>query len=542
VAEGFTCEVEKDYRSACEGLDFYGEHEGKHYCVLHYPGEEKKDGFRKVLEESKRAQKDYDFRGAIFPEGTSNFDEREFDADANFSGATFIEANFRGAKFSKGANFREAHFSGEKTDFTEAHFSGERTAFTEAQLCGKRTLFTRAQFGGEERTSFRGAHFSGEWTDFTGARFSRGWTAFMGAQFSSERTDFAEAHFSGGVGFERAQFSGKETSFTAAQFGGKQTLFTSAQFSSAYTSFESATFAAKTVRFSMATFRAKAEFWGIGKNLVFCPQAWVWFDSHIENPELLTFNNVRLRPGWFINADDVRQVNFTNVKWCGMPDGIPEGTLDEEIQALKERHVESPHYLLAQACRRLSANAEDNREYPLANEFHYWAMDAVRKEGWSHFKGVTLESLAKKETWRNIRKHLGLVTTLYWALSGYGVRASRALGVLVAVWAVFAILYMLLGPTELRVFSPEVWWLPSILAGFPAFVPSELDLISVRSITEGMTHIGQAMIYSLSTLARLSPKPEPDPGLFQFLVTVEGILGPLQFALLALAIRRKVMP
>ena len=42
VAEGFTCEVEgsasilfedKPYRSACEGLDFYGEHEGKRYCV-----------------------------------------------------------------------------------------------------------------------------------------------------------------------------------------------------------------------------------------------------------------------------------------------------------------------------------------------------------------------------------------------------------------------------------------------------------------------------------------------------------------------------
>ena len=42
MAEGFTCEVEgsasilfedKPYRSACEGLDFYGEHEGKRYCV-----------------------------------------------------------------------------------------------------------------------------------------------------------------------------------------------------------------------------------------------------------------------------------------------------------------------------------------------------------------------------------------------------------------------------------------------------------------------------------------------------------------------------
>jgi hypothetical protein len=220
---------------------------------------------------------------------------------------------------------------------------------------------------------------------------------------------------------------------------------------------------------------------------------------------------------------------------------------------LKKHTGVSPHTLLAQACRRLSANAEENREYLLANEFHYWSMDAVRKESWRHFKDLTLESLAKKETkketWRAIRKHFGLVTTLYWALSGYGVRAGRALGVLVGLWAVFAILYMLLGPSELRVFSTAFWWLLSIWALFPPlgppvytqFLSSELDLISVTSIGQGMRHSGQAMVYSLSTLARLNPKPKPDPGLFQFLVTVEGILGPLQFALLALAIRRKVM-
>jgi uncharacterized protein YjbI with pentapeptide repeats len=489
VAEGFTCEVEEQYRSACKDLPKYP---GTSYCVLHEPDEGKSKEAFEEAKKSKIVQKDYDFRGAIFPEGTSNFDEREFDADANFSGATFIEANFRGAKFSKGANFREAHFSGEKTDFREAYFSGERTDFTEAQLGGKRTLFTSAQFGSEERTYFSEAHFSGEWTDFSEARFSGGWTAFRDAQFNSERTDFTEAHFSGGVGFGRAQFSGEETSFTAAQFGGKQTLFTSAQFSSAYTSFESATFTAKTVRFSMATFTAKADFWGIGKNLVFCPQACVWFDSHIENPELLTFNNVRLRPGWFINNADVRKVHFTNVKWCGMPDGIPEGTLDEEIQALKDRHVESPHYLLAQACRRLSANAEENREYPLANEFHYWSMDALRKEGW---------------------RRLGLIGCLYWMLSGYGERPRRAFLVLVGMGTLFAVLYLMVaGSTE---------------------------------------HIGQAFLYSLAAMVRLTGVPamapltkqlQPsEPGLFQVLVTFEGILGPLQIALLALAIRRKVM-
>src|SRR5215217_464778 len=58
VAE-FVCEVDEDYRSACEGLDFYDEHEGKRYCVLHSPGEDKKHDFEQALE-SKLAQKDYD--------------------------------------------------------------------------------------------------------------------------------------------------------------------------------------------------------------------------------------------------------------------------------------------------------------------------------------------------------------------------------------------------------------------------------------------------------------------------------------------------
>ena len=202
----------------------------------------------------------------------------------------------------------------------------------------------------------------------------------------------------------------------------------------------------------------------------------------IEKPELLTFNTVLLHPGWFINAD-VRKVDFTDVKWYGMPGG-PEGTIEAEIKALAEREVKSPHRLLAQVCRRLSTNAEENREYPLANEFYYWSMNALRKQGW---------------------RSLGAIGTLYWALSGYGVRATRAFLVLVGICAAFAALYMVFGPPKLE-------------------------------------DLGQALVYSLGAVARLNPEPRPtEPGLFQFLVIVEGLLGPLQIALPALAIRRKVM-
>jgi len=599
VAEGFTCAVDEDYHSACEGLDFYGEHESKRYCVLHFPGEEKKDEFKKVLER-KLKKKDYNFSGTVFPEGTSDFEGFDFDADANFNGAifrgvaSFREAQFSGestyftsAQFSGAAtDFREAQFSGEETDFTSAQFSGEETSFSgtqfssekstyfseaqfssgltdfsEAQFSGEEIDFYKAQLSGEQGIVFKSAKFSGESTSFMGtqfssfleidfreaqfsseqgtnfsdARFSDGLTDFSEAQFSGEETDFYKAQFSGELGtfFSQAQFSGELTTFIDTQFSGGATEFAGAEFGSTWTNFLQATFMGE-VGFEAAAFRKEVEFWGTTANLIFGPRVWVrFYRARIDKPELLTFNTVLLHPGWFINTD-MRKVVFTGVKWYGMPGG-PEGTLDEEIAALAKRHVESPHSLLAQACRRLSANAEENREYPLANEFHYWSMDALRIGRWRYLGWL---NRFIKKNWRRISARFGLIATLlwiwrifrrkplrhtmpsgfglvptfYWALNGYGVRAGRAFWVLVGIWAAFANFYVLLDPSEFKDFG------------------------------QGIGYLWQAAVYSLLAMARLNPEPTPgEPGLFQFLVGLEGILGPLQIALLALAVRRKVM-
>jgi uncharacterized protein YjbI with pentapeptide repeats len=300
------------------------------------------------------------------------------------------------------------------------------------------------------------------------SRVQRGWGAdFQEAEFRSETTDFREAKFSGKwTYFERAEFIGKAMSFSEAKFSCEETSFKGAKF------------------------RERAWFWGTKNNPVFSPQAGVSFEQcRIEKPELLTFNTVLLHPSSFINTD-VRNVDFTDVKWYGMPGG-PEGTLEEEIDALTKRDIESPHILLSQTCQRLSANAEENREYPLANEFYYWSMDALRKKG---------------------RRSFGPIRTLYWALSGYGVRARRAFLVLLAMWAAFTILYGLVDPP-----------------GFEKF-------------GQGISYVWQSAVYSLLALARLNPEPRPElPGLFQFLVGLEGLLGPLQIGLLLLAIRRQVM-
>jgi hypothetical protein len=156
----FVCEVEEYYRSACEGLPFYAEHEGKRYCVLHFPdNKDKKDDLKKVLE-SKLAEKDYDFVGTVFPEGGSDFQGLQFDADTFFDGAAFLgEADFSGAQF-----------SGEGTSFSAAQFSGRMTDFSAAQFSGEVTVFREAEFSGEATADFRRATFEGE-VDFSGSAF-----------------------------------------------------------------------------------------------------------------------------------------------------------------------------------------------------------------------------------------------------------------------------------------------------------------------------------------------------------------------------------
>jgi len=71
VREGLDEETREDWRVACRGLDYYREHEGERYCVLHFPGEVKTDAFSKAVN-SKLAGKNHDFSGTVFPKGTSN--------------------------------------------------------------------------------------------------------------------------------------------------------------------------------------------------------------------------------------------------------------------------------------------------------------------------------------------------------------------------------------------------------------------------------------------------------------------------------------
>jgi len=255
-------------------------------------------------------------------------------------------------------------------------------------------------------------------------------------------------------------------------------------------SFSNATFEGGTY-LDNAIFKEVGKFWSLRT----FSQTFLSFRAAvIEKPERLSFHSTVLRPSWFIDVD-AQKFDFSDVEWFRLPDG-DELELEKEIEALDggSGEVPTPSSLrkLQKACRKLMDNAEENRDYATANEFHYWSMELLRKQGW---------------------RELGLIGTLYWALSGYGERPRRAFLVLVGMGTLFAILCVM-------------------VAGF-------------------IEHVGEAFLYSLAAMVRLTGVPamapltkllQPsEPGLFQFLVTAEGILGPLQIALLALAVRRRVM-
>jgi uncharacterized protein YjbI with pentapeptide repeats len=428
---------------------------------------------------------------------TADFSHTIYKDQATFGTGTVFEggARFDGAIFEKKAEFdysafkKTALFALPRTisrDKDPATFKGP-AKFYRTEL--ENAYFDKAIFEGEAdfaHTKFKDAVFRN-------ATFN-GYARFTGATLAAPRrkTDFRRSTFNGELYFKEAKFSG-------------------------YTDFYRAKFmdAVRFVGHEGAVGQKPGKVFDLKEQVSFTR-------ARIDNPEQFFFDTVELRPNW-LSGVDAQKLNFIRVEWYGLPNG-PEGTLDDEIERLREREgAKSPHSLLARTCRELSMNAERNRDYRLSGEFHYWSMDALRKQSWSTFKDFwsafkDLRLQVLRDSWRDIRKRFDLITTSYWALSGYGERPRRAFWVLASIWLAFAALYFLI------VESSPFW------------------VFSASDVWQGIDYAGQAAVYSLSALVRLNPRPQSEVICwFQTLATIEGILGPLQIALLALAIRRKVM-
>jgi uncharacterized protein YjbI with pentapeptide repeats len=453
----FVCECGEESRSACAGEPFYQSHEGKRYCVLHFPGREKSASFNEALKR-KLGIFNFNFRGVWFPDKLS-FGHFHFVAsmEADFTRATFAaEVDFSSTTFSHEADFRYAEFR-DKVFFSFAKFNGEAD-------------FRDATFAAE--VDFSNANF-GSFAYFTRVRF--------GADVTFQATLFStRVFFTNTIFCARANFT--FTSFGERAYFMKTTIKAKAYFT--YTSFES------YVLFS-----------GSEDQHEFCENTSLDFQfARIERPERISFHTLTLRPHWFVNID-TRKLDFTNINWVWRDISIAR-----EVERLKSKKISSPHRLLAVVYRHLAFNAEENHRYEEASRFRYMAMDARRLEKWRGFA-----------PW--------LLSWWYWLASGYGERILRAFVVFVVLWLLCALLY-----TQV---------------GFARWEPRRSN--EREAATEQRDEVGEplklprALTYSLGVMTLQKPEPRPATMAAQSFVILETILGPVQAALLALAIRRKFM-
>ncbi|MFZ0749362.1 MAG: hypothetical protein WAM70_08395 [Pyrinomonadaceae bacterium] len=118
-----------------------------------------------------------------------------------------------------------------------------------------------------------------------------------------------------------------------------------------------------------------------------------------------------------------------------------------------------------------------------------------------------------------------LLHWIYWVASGYGERIMRAFTVLIVFWLLFAGVYTRVGfaPSEQK-FGRE----------------SDVAIAKRFDVVESLP-FKRALAYSLGVMTLQRPEPKPATTAAQTVVLLETILGPVQAALLALAIRRKFM-
>lgn len=408
--------------------------------------------------------------------------------------STQPSSNFVCASLGRSACQGEPFFAeDEGLSYCVLHFPGEPKQPEFSQAFKRKLSNHDFNFQGVwfPRFNFGSVEFTGP-ADFAFATFGYavtfGWAKFRQGAYFNETTFkrdafFPQTRFSAGANFAAAKFHGL-ANFTRAEFEG-EVVFTQ-------TTFE------KSAIFSAATFKDTVRFSGHEDSPNFTDTSPLNLQfARIEQPQSFVFHTLTLSPAFFVSVDP-RKFEFINVEWRWR-------SVSKEIERLII-NVRSPHRMLAIACRQLAVNAEENHRYEEASSFRYRAMDARRLEHWHGF------DFRKLSWW-------------YWLASGYGERMIRAGVWLFAILLICAALYTRVG---------FVRWEPKLA--------SESDVLTAQKDEIGAPlKLTRALTYSAAVMTFQRPEPKPATTTAQTIVLLETILGPVQAALLALAIRRKFM-
>jgi uncharacterized protein YjbI with pentapeptide repeats len=458
-------------------------------CICHSEKPDKDVQIFSAALEEVLAGQDLDFTRFVFPEGTA-FGWKQFASDSTFWCARFLgKVGFHRATFQGEAAFMDVAFDG-GADFSEAEFRGEAKLY-------------RTTFGGE--ASFASATFGGA-ADFRNAEFRSG-ADFAGATFR-EAALFGEAVFQSEANFVRTEF-GSETSFTEARFLRGGIFLTRAVFKGD-ASFRSACFDGiaffisttfcRTADFSEVRFRDEAVFLGLDRDdgkggCVFSRCAdtsfqWVFWDL----PERVRFQRVFLGRTLLLNTD-VRQVDFTDVRWASRPGGYC-AVWDE----LAPRNEEKECALIGKLYRQLKHNYEEQRDPITAGDFHFGEMHMRR-----------LSNPPKNRLLRFLKRNLSFLALYRW-ISGYGEDYALALGWIVAVTFGFAAAFD---------------WIPSLA----------LQTLSTGVAVHGL---GPHLVYSvLCLLFRGDTLYQPGHFWGHCASVAEGVIGIPLLAMFVLALNRR---
>lgn len=416
------------------------------FCILHSEDKGKDpEAFKKAVQArlDQEESKSHDFSGVFFPgpfDPKAFFGSREFNKSVTFFEAIFVDraifiaatfaegADFVSAKFKKGADFSGATFK-EMAAFFESTFT-QPASFRKATFTGK-AIFSKATFTERAKAHFIEATFMEE-ADFSGANF-KGTAIFQGANFN--KVSFSWAKFYKDVSFYESIFK-KEASFLGVTFNER-----------AY--FDEAVIEGRVV-FRRLNPPQEGEpppsvFQGEFRYLQF------------RAGGVLRFQDLSL-PYCKFEDSDLRQVQFHHVQWH--PYRSRQAIYDEVLLRQDEKEhpwfwtwfwtwvschlpmrffalesgIQLPQYLkeefpppdppwgdyygaVERLYRYLKINYEKENDYKNAGDFHYGEMEMHRRASkWRWFPFY----------WYN----------LYWFLSGYGERPSRAFGLLIFFLAV----------------------------------------------------------------------------------------------------------
>jgi hypothetical protein len=493
-----------------------------------------------------------DFNAATFA-GTGDFKHGRFEGAVDFTCAHLAEAAFQDVVFDEAAAFGEAEFK-RKASFARARFHGP-AEFPNAVFCGDALFCVAPEDSNaagpegvrfEDTATFRGTRFNQK-AAFSGAVFAA-LADFRNAEFPSgiDLTDttfkldgwFDGTAFDNHALIERGTFEG-DASFTGARFRGREadlkqvtfkgpSYFDSAEFAVDTLTLDSASFAqavaldvnarqllARHARFGgPATIRVRRAMIALDGTEFAQPStlakggdnATIAGRPHLislrgANVADLVVSNLDLKSCRFDGAHNLSRLRIEGVDTFARSPRSYKGAQRMAIAEEHEWRKHHPHRLqskgwyagiefpkcwpdkprelkpheIAGIYRDLRKAREDNKDEPGAADFYYGEMEMRRYSD------------------RTPRAERAIVR-LYWLVSGYGLRASRAVAALLATILIFALLFWWRG------FSPAPTFTRALL--FSAESTSSLFRVPETPATS-LTEAGEGMQIAVRLLGPL---------------------------------------